>query len=177
VIVFPWEVGVMYIGIDPSTKATGVAVRGASKETGKIEQFSYSVKDILDSNKVVDFLEYVSQIIEFDRVVLAIEYPCWNAGAAQTIRASANTYIRLVRRMWSNAIVEKIDPNTWQGFFSFRGRGSASTKDFSMKLTKLVYCWPTVSTHDESDAALILEYVRHRPLPEKKKKKDIVNKK
>lgn len=168
---FPWEQGVLYIAIDPAQRVSAVAWRGTSKESGRISCGTAMTPDILDAHEVEKLLRRIGDDFLWDRVVLGVEYPTWNVGASQTVRAAANSYIRLVRRVFPKVDVVRVDPNKWQATFSFKNRKAGqSTKDFSLWVATTVYGWAVGGEHDRADAALILEHVRANPPAPKPKK-------
>lgn len=176
-VTYPWEEGVLFIGFDPAQRVSAVAWRGRSKESGKVVQGSRLTPDILDALQVERTLRAVGEEIDHQKVWVAIEYPRWNAGASQTVRAAANTYVRLIRRVFPRAEIVKVDPNQWQGFFDFKNRPPGqSTKEFSVWVATRAYGWSISEEHDRADAALILEWLRANPparkaKPRPKKKK------
>lgn len=148
----------MYIAIDPAQKVSGVAYSGIDAQGERVTGTA-SINDILDAGEICELLGRLKADCVFETVTVGVEYPFWNAGAAQTVRAAANTFIRLVRRVFDKPLVVRIDPNQWQNFFQYRARGPQSTKSFSLTLVNTVYGW-NLENHNEADAALILEYLR-----------------
>lgn len=169
---YAWEDGVLLIAVDPAQKVSAVAWRGRSKDTGRAVQGTKLVADILDSSQIDKVIRSASQGLDFQKVWIAVEYPKWNAGASQTVRAAANTYVRLLRRIFPRAEVVKVSPEVWQGFFQFKNRPpTQSTKDFSLWLATKAYGWAVGAEHDRADAALILEWLRANPPAPKPKQK------
>ena len=169
---YPWEEGALTLAIDPAQLVTAIAWMGRSPDGGIVRGVT-SIGDILEAGKITRLLESLGDTVKFDRVVLGVEYPRWNAGASQTVRSAANTYIRLVKKVYPKVRVRKIDPNEWQALFGFRARAKGvSTKDHSMWIATRAYGWKIDGIHDRADAALILEYLRqNHPKPQPKKKK------
>lgn len=175
---FPWEVGVLILSIDPATKVSALAWRGQNKE-GKIVCGSCQVEDILDSDKIEVKLRQIAGAFIYEKVWVAVEYPGWNAGASQTVRATANIYVRLVRRVFPKVEVVKVDPKVWQGHYDFKNRmPGQTTKEFSLWVCQNAYGWAVEGQHDRADAALILEWLRvNPPAPKPKTKKPTKKKK
>jgi hypothetical protein len=171
---YPWEDGVLLIAVDPASLCSAIAWRGKGKDGGVIRGVT-SISDIIQIGKIDELLRSLDQVIDFDRVVLGVEYPRWNAGAAQTVRSAANTFIRLVKGIFPRKVqVSKIDPNEWQALFGFRSRAKGiTTKDYSRWVSETAYRWEIGKDHDKADATLILEYLRtearSKMLPKKRK--------
>ncbi|MEQ1761591.1 MAG: hypothetical protein ABL984_00465 [Pyrinomonadaceae bacterium] len=167
--VFPWEVDVLYLAVDPAQLKSAFAYSGIDSE-GNRKRGVFRVDDIRYASTVEARLVEISEGLVFSKIVLLVEYPKWNAGAAQTVRAAANVWVRLVRDLFPRKVeVRKIDPNEWQKTFSYRGRAEGtSTKDYSLWLARKAYGWE-VETSDEADAAMILEHGRTTPPTPRKK--------
>lgn len=172
---FPWEEGVLLIAVDPAQKKSAFAYRGRGRLSREVVSGVFHVDDIRYANLVEEQLSKIAEEVDFSKVVLGVEFPCWNAGAAGTVRAAAHVWIRLVKALFPRkVVVSKIDPNTWQGEFRYRDRPSIfSTKTYSVWIATKAYGWE-IDTEDEADAAMILEYLRtHFPAPPKKKSKKL----
>lgn len=170
---FPWEEGVLLFAVDPAQRVSAVAWKGVSKETGRNTSGTRRVGDILDAHEMEAVVRQVSEKVIYTRVWLAIEYPTWNAGASPVVRAAANAWIRLFRRLFPSGTLEvvRVDPNKWQGALGFKSRAAGvSTKDHSIWLCQKVYGWAVEGDSDRADAALILEWLRTSP-PQPKVKK------
>jgi hypothetical protein len=167
---YPWELDVLTIGIDAAQRSAAVAWIGRTAE-GEIVRGVESIGDIVEAQRIEHRFEALAQTLSFRRVVVAVEYPRWNAGAAQTVRAAANAYVRLARRAFPRrASVRRIDPNEWQAAYSFRSRGAGvDSKQYSTFVARTAYGWDVRNDH-EADAALILEYARANPLGNPPKK-------
>lgn len=168
---FPWEEGVVYIAVDPAQKKSAFAWSLVAPD-GKREKGVFRVDDISWAQIVRDRLRQIVDPSQYPkrRIVLLVEYPKWNAGAAQSVRAAANVWVRLFKDLFPRKVeVRKVDPNEWQATFSYRGRAKGqSTKDYSLWLSTKAYGW-TVETEDEADAAMILEHGRTTPPTARKK--------
>lgn len=170
---FPWEEGVLIFAVDPAQRVSAVAWKGVSAETKRNFAGTRRVGDILDSHEMEQIVRSVSEKAIYTRVWLVVEYPTWNAGASPVVRAAANTWIRLFRRIFPSGTLDvvRVDPNKWQGALGFRDRQSrTSTKDHSLFLAQKVYGWAVEGDPDRADASLILEWVRSNP-PQPKVKK------
>lgn len=170
---FPWEEGVLLFAVDPAQRVSAVAWKGVSRETGRNIAGSKRVGDILDSHEMEAVLRQVSEKVIFSRVWLAVEYPTWNAGASPVVRAAANAWIRLFRRVFPSGTLDvvRVDPNKWQRALGFRDRqAGTSTKDHALFLCQKVYGWAVENDPDRADASLILEWLRANP-PQPKVKK------
>lgn len=161
----------LLLGIDGTQKVTGIAWLGVSRLTGRAVVGTEQIDDILDSKEAEELFRDLSEELVFSKVWVAVEYPRWNAGASQVVRAAANSYVRLIKRVFPKAEVVKIDPNKWQGFFSFKARPQGlTTKDYSLWLADKAYGWPVGKSHDRADASLLVEYLKANPPPEKPKR-------
>lgn len=175
---YPWENGVLQIAIDGAQKVSAVAWAGVDKKTGNAIRGSFRSPDILDAAEVEAKLQAVAAKCSYTSVRAAVEYPRWNAGASQTVRAAANAYVRLLRRVFPGVVIEKVDPNVWQGKFGYRNRSAKqSTKEFSIFLAEQAYGWRVDGDHDRADAAMILEWLRQTPPAQPKPKKKKVSRK
>lgn len=165
---FPWEKGVLILAVDPAQLVTGLAWSTADAE-GRPLQGTASFGDILESADMEKHLRRLVEASVHERVWVAVEYPRWNAGASQVVRAAANTYVRLLRRVFGSKLeVVKVDPNVWQRAFSFSGRRAGqTTKEYSLFTAERVYGWVCEGIADRADAALILEWLRANPIPPK----------
>lgn len=166
---FPWEEGTFYLAVDPAQLKSAFAYSGYDLEGHRIRGV-FHVDDIRYASLVEARLSKIADTFAFSKIVLLVEYPKWNAGAAATVRGAANVWIRLVRDLFPRLVeVRKIDPNEWQSTFHYRARGDGlSTKEYSLWLAKTAYGWD-VSTADEADAAMILEHGRTTPPTPRKK--------
>jgi len=167
---YPWEENVLVIAVDPAQIRSGFAYRGRAAD-GLVVSGVFHVDDIRFANVVEDRLREIAEEVVFSKVILGVEFPCWNAGAAGTVRAAAHVWIRLVKALFPRKVrVSTIDPNRWQKEYNYRDRPSTwSTKEYSRWLAEKAYGW-RVETDDEADAVMILEYLRtHFPPPPPKK--------
>jgi hypothetical protein len=167
---FPWESGTLYIAVDPAQLRSGFAYSGFNSKGERVRGV-LRVDDIRYASEVESRFVIIASGLDFSKVVLAIEYPKWNAGASQTVRGAANVYIRLFKSIFPRIMeVRKIDPNEWQKSFNYRGRPTGqTTKDYSFWLATQAYGWWEVMTSDEADAAMLLEYARITPPTPRKK--------
>lgn len=150
----------LLIGIDPAQKRSAVSYRGTSRKTKKVTKGVKAIVDILDSSDIESLLHVLNDHYICDRVCVAVEYPKGNFGSSQTVRAAANTYIRLVKRVWKKAEFTKVEPKTWQHQFGFKDRGKMTTKEFSLFICEKAYNWDLDGDHDKADAVLILEWLK-----------------
>lgn len=160
---FPWERDTLYIAVDPAPRQSGVALSGYDAG-GYRYRALFHVGDLVEAGLADERIRSVATHVTFTRVVLLVEYPRWNVGAAQSVRVAANMWVRLIKAIFPRRVdVRRVDPNEWQSTFDFRRRASSqSTKDYSIWLATRAYGWTPV-TADEADAALILEHGRVTP--------------
>lgn len=174
---YPWEVGAIYVAVDPAQKKSAFAWSGYDSD-GNRRRGLFHVNDIRYASTVESRFSEIADVLVYSKIVLLVEYPKWNAGAAQSVRAAANVWIRLFKDLFPRKVeVRKVDPNEWQATFSYRARAEGqSTKDYSLWLSTKAYGW-TVETEDEADAAMILEHGRTIPPTPRKKsaRKKIAN--
>lgn len=167
---YPWEEGILYVGVDPAQLKSAFSAQGFDRNQSRVRE-CFHIDDIRFAAWVGEWIIAFETKIEFKKVVLLVEYPTWNAGAAATVRAAANVWIRFFKDLYPRKVeVRKVDPNVWQKTFSYRDRPeNLSTKEYSLWLSKKVYEW-AVETEDEADAAMILEHGRLTPPKTRKKK-------
>lgn len=160
----PWELDILYVSVDPAQRTSAFAYQGYDEE-GRRHRGAFHISDIRFAAIAQDHLEALPTFLKFKQIVVAVEYPTWNAGASQVVRGAANTFIRLIKDIYAGrkVVVKKVDPNEWQRTFCYKDRSKKqTTKEYSLFLALKIYDWK-VTTHDEADAAMILEHIRYIP--------------
>jgi hypothetical protein len=155
---YPWEKGILVIAIDPAQIRSAVAMSGISAE-GRRRTALMSASHITKVRALEPRIREFASACEFDRVSIAVEYPSWGGHGTAVVRAAANAYLEFMRDIFTGPRVQKVGPQEWQAMYDYRKRPSTqTTKEFSYWLA-LAYGW-SPKTHDEADAALILEFAR-----------------
>jgi hypothetical protein len=166
---YPWERDWIYIAVDPAQWKSAIVFSGYNA-AGTKEQGSFTTEGLMHAAPTIQAIKEAVAGLEHRKIILSIEYPKWNAGSAQSVRAAANAWIQAIKETFPRRVtIMKIDPNTWQSTFSFRDRPSGTTKEWSMKICPLYGHKP--KTHDEADAWLIFEHARMQPIFKAPKKK------
>lgn len=171
---YPHEAGVLFVAIDPAQRRSGVAIRGRLPGGG-LFKVTACVDNIMSAKVCCLSLLDDAREVEFDRAVVAVEYPKGSFHGSSSVRAAANQYIPMVKKLLKEhgakkVEVRKIDPKTWQSTFEFSKRPREwTTKQFAMDAAINRFGWKPKS-EDEADAALILEHARLTPMAERKKR-------